>query len=88
MAKKSFYPQAPELPPEFSTVTGSYITQTLLLLASLALFFALYFGIMFLCLAFIGFSFFCVRGNATGGLPSGWSACFSVFPLSFCSSTC
>ncbi|MBI3759830.1 MAG: M48 family metallopeptidase [Deltaproteobacteria bacterium] len=57
--KKSLYPPAPDgVPPNLTATTGAYMTQTLLVMASLGMFFMLYFGIMFFCLAFAGWALF------------------------------
>jgi Zn-dependent protease with chaperone function len=53
MAKKSLYPASPpDVPDDLTEPSSQYKTQTLLVLFSLALFFLLYFGLMFFCVLY------------------------------------
>ena len=53
MAKNSLYPPSPEnVPPDLTAPTSEYRMQTLLVLFALALFFLVYFGVMFFCVAY------------------------------------
>ena len=61
MAKVSLYPASPaDVPEDLTEPTSEYKTQTLLVLFALALFFLLYFGLMFFCVIYTLWALFLV----------------------------
>src|ERR1019366_8138218 len=59
MANSSLYPPGPaEVPDDFTTPSAQYKTQTVLVLLALALFFLLYFGLMFFCVIYVLWTIF------------------------------
>jgi Zn-dependent protease with chaperone function len=71
MAKTSLYPASPaDVPDDLTEPSSQYKTQTIMVLFALALFFMLYFGLMFFCVAYTLWALFlCPSDHRPGGLP-------------------
>ena len=70
MGKSSLYPASPaDVPDDLTEPSSQYKTQTIMVLFALALFFMLYFGLMFFCVAYMLWALFLCPWERPGGVP-------------------